>query len=61
MVRDSLLDAIGMGIGFTIALPASRFRELLGETNFMAFRFRSSRLTRPDHDHGPGGFVVSAC
>ena len=62
-VGNSLLDAIGMGIGFTLALLAMAFiREVFGNGSFagieLAFMqpFKISILTQ-----APGGFFVFGC
>lgn len=62
-VLDSAIDALGMGIGFILALFAMALvREVLGEGSFCGIRipvlydYRISILTK-----APGGFFVFGC
>ena len=62
-VFDSVLDGLGMGLGFTLALICmATIREVFGNGSFAGFaipvleKFKVSVLTAP-----PGGFLVFGC
>ncbi len=62
-VGASALDALGMGIGFTLALLAmSSIREVFGAGTWMGFEIPFiSNYTIPILKEAPGGFFVFGC
>jgi electron transport complex protein RnfE len=58
-VLDSLLDGLGMGIGFTIALTLiGGIREILGSGSFLGFQFIPSEYNMLIFVLAPGAFLV---
>ena len=58
-VFDSLLDGLGMGIGFTISLVLiAAVREVLGAGSFMGFTFIPSNYNMLLFVLAPGAFIV---
>ncbi len=58
-VFDSLLDGLGMGIGFTIALTLiGGIREILGSGSFLGFQFIPSEYNMLIFVLAPGAFLV---
>ncbi len=58
-VFDSMLDGLGMGIGFTIALVLiGAVREILGAGSFMGFQFIPSEYNMLIFVLAPGAFIV---
>ena len=58
-VFDSLLDGLGMGIGFTIALVLiGGIREILGAGSFLGFQFIPSEYNMLIFVLAPGAFLV---
>lgn len=58
-VLDSLLDGLGMGIGFTIALTLiGGIREILGSGSFLGFQFIPSEYNMLIFVLAPGAFIV---
>ena len=58
-VFDSLLDGLGMGIGFTIALVLiGGIREILGSGSFLGFQFIPSEYNMLIFVLAPGAFIV---
>lgn len=58
-VFDSLLDGLGMGIGFTIALTLiGGIREILGSGSFLGFQFIPSEYNMLIFVLAPGAFIV---
>ena len=58
-VFDSLLDDLGMGIGFTISLVLiAAVREVLGAGSFMGFTFIPSNYNMLLFVLAPGAFIV---
>ena len=58
-VFDSLLDGLGMGIGFTIALVLiGGIREILGSGSFLGFQFIPSEYNMLIFVLAPGAFLV---
>ncbi|MDY6327589.1 MAG: electron transport complex subunit E [Bacteroidales bacterium] len=58
-VFDSMLDGLGMGIGFTIALVLiGAVREVLGAGSFMGFQFIPSEYNMLIFVLAPGAFIV---
>jgi len=58
-VLDSLLDGLGMGIGFTISLVLiAAVREVLGAGSFMGFTFIPSHYNMLLFVLAPGAFIV---
>ena len=58
-VFDSLLDGLGMGIGFTIALTLiGGIREILGSGSFLGFHFIPSEYNMLIFVLAPGAFLV---
>ena len=59
-VLDSAVDALGMGIGFTLALLAmASIREIFGAGSFMGWEIPFlSRFAVPILTNSPGGFFV---
>ncbi len=58
-VFDSMLDGLGMGIGFTIALVLiATVREILGAGSFMGFKFIPSEYNMLIFVLAPGAFIV---
>lgn len=58
-VFDSLLDGLGMGIGFTISLVLiAAVREVLGAGSFMGFTFIPSHYNMLLFVLAPGAFIV---
>lgn len=58
-VFDSLLDGLGMGIGFTIALTLiGGIREILGSGSFFGFQFIPSEYNMLIFVLAPGAFLV---
>ena len=62
-VGASALDALGMGIGFTLALLAmSSIREVFGAGSWMGMEIPFlSQYTIPILKEAPGGFFVFGC
>lgn len=61
-VGDSALDAIGMGLGFTIALfLLGSFREILGAGSWFGLKFVPDRLVLPFFASSSGGFLAFGC
>ena len=58
-VFDSLLDGLGMGIGFTIALVLiGGIREILGAGSFLGYQFIPSEYNMLIFVLAPGAFLV---
>ena len=58
-VFDSLLDGLGMGIGFTIALTLiGGIREILGAGSFLGYQFIPSEYNMLIFVLAPGAFIV---
>ena len=58
-VFDSLLDGLGMGIGFTIALTLiGGIREILGSGSFLGYQFIPSEYNMLIFVLAPGAFLV---
>ena len=58
-VFDSLLDGLGMGIGFTIALVLiGGIREILGAGSFLGYQFIPSEYNMLIFVLAPGAFIV---
>jgi electron transport complex protein RnfE len=58
-VFDSLLDGLGMGIGFTIALTLiGGIREILGSGSFLGYQFIPSEYNMLIFVLAPGAFIV---
>lgn len=58
-IFDSMLDGLGMGIGFTIALVLiGAVREVLGAGSFMGFQFIPSEYNMLIFVLAPGAFIV---
>ncbi len=58
-VFDSLLDGLGMGIGFTISLVlVAAVREILGAGSFMGFKFIPADYNILIFVLAPGAFIV---
>ncbi|MBR4134829.1 MAG: electron transport complex subunit E [Bacteroidales bacterium] len=58
-VWDSILDGLGMGIGFTISLVLiAAVREILGAGSFMGFSFIPSNYNMLLFVLAPGAFIV---
>ena len=58
-VFDSLLDGLGMGIGFTIALTLiGGIREILGSGSFLGYQFITSEYNMLIFVLAPGAFIV---
>ena len=58
-VFDSLLDGLGMGIGFTIALVLiGGIREILGSGSFLGYQFIPSEYNMLIFVLAPGAFIV---
>ena len=58
-VFDSLLDGLGMGIGFTIALTLiGGIREILGAGSFLGYQFIPSEYNMLIFVLAPGAFLV---
>ena len=62
-VGASAIDALGMGVGFTLALLAmSTIREVLGAGSWMGFEIPFlTNYTIPILKEAPGGFFVFGC
>jgi len=62
-VFDSILDALGMGIGFTIAvLLLAVIREVLGSGSIFGIMLPAvSHFNLPILTMAPGGFIVFGC
>ncbi|MBR4072162.1 MAG: electron transport complex subunit RsxE, partial [Clostridia bacterium] len=62
-VGASAIDALGMGVGFTLALLAmSTIREVLGAGSWMGFEIPFlTNYTIPIHKEDPGGIIVFGC
>jgi electron transport complex protein RnfE len=58
-VVDSILDGLGMGIGFTIALTLiGGIREILGAGSFLGYQFIPSEYNMLIFVLAPGAFIV---
>jgi electron transport complex protein RnfE len=58
-VFDSMLDGLGMGIGFTIALTLiGGIREILGSGSFLGYQFIPSEYNMLIFVLAPGAFIV---
>ena len=58
-VFDSMLDGLGMGIGFTIALTLiGGIREILGAGSFLGYQFIPSEYNMLIFVLAPGAFIV---
>ena len=58
-VVDSILDGLGMGIGFTIALVLiGGIREILGAGSFLGYQFIPSEYNMLIFVLAPGAFIV---
>ena len=58
-VVDSILDGLGMGIGFTIALVLiGDIREILGAGSFLGYQFIPSEYNMLIFVLAPGAFIV---
>ena len=58
-VFDSMLDGLGMGIGFTIALTLiGGIREILGSGSFLGYQFIPSEYNMLIFVLAPGAFLV---
>ena len=58
-VVDSILDGLGMGIGFTIALTLiGGIREILGSGSFLGYQFIPSEYNMLIFVLAPGAFIV---
>ena len=58
-VFDSMLDGLGMGIGFTIALTLiGGLREILGSGSFLGYQFIPSEYNMLIFVLAPGAFIV---
>ena len=58
-IFDSLLDGLGMGIGFTIALTLiGGIREILGSGSFLGYQFIPSEYNMLIFVLAPGAFLV---
>ena len=58
-VFDSLLDGLGMGVGFTIALVLiGGIREILGSGSFLGWQFIPSEYNMLIFVLAPGAFIV---
>ncbi|MCL2627581.1 MAG: electron transport complex subunit E [Oscillospiraceae bacterium] len=62
-IKDSVLDAVGSGVGFTLALLAiATIREVLGSGSFFGFALPwLEDNTTMIFALAPGGFIVLAC
>lgn len=59
-VLDSVLDGIGMGLGFTLALfLIGSFREILGAGSWMGMKFIATPIAI--FGLAPGGFFIYGC
>jgi electron transport complex protein RnfE len=61
-IVPSILDALGMGVGFTLALVLlCTFREVLGAGTFLGFRLFPESRAAIMMILAPGGFVTLGC
>lgn len=61
-VMPSIMDALGMGVGFTLALVIiSTFREVLGAGTFLGYPVMDSAQSAIIMILPPGGFITLGC
>ncbi|MDD2365737.1 MAG: electron transport complex subunit E [Desulfuromonadaceae bacterium] len=61
-IIPSIMDALGMGLGFTIALAAvSTFREVLGAGTFLGIQVLPESIPAILMILPPGGFITLGC